>query len=180
MLFRSTIVLENADEPSIKAMYAKSPYNNWVYVTLLDEQEISDALKTTRFGIVMMVLLITLLIVVIAYVISLYFTKPFRQIQRRLPVNSELQPKNEVDWIISSIDTILSEKESLEDLMHSEMPQLETQFILNLFRSRVTSEELRKSMSRFGYDLAQHSTYATMLIQLDNYGERQEIGRAHV
>lgn len=168
-----TINLEKADHQFIKAIYAKSSYNNWIYVTLLDQREISDALKTTRFGLFMMVLVITLLIVIVAYVISLYFTKPFRQIQGRLPVNSELEPKNEVDWIINSIDTILSEKESLEGLIASEMPQLETQFILNLFRSRVSPEELVQSMYRFGYDLSKHSMYATMLIQLDNYGERQ-------
>jgi len=168
-----TIALEKADHQSMRAIYAKSSYNNWIYVTLLDQREISDALKTTRFGLFMMVLVITLLIVIVAYVISLYFTKPFRQIQGRLPVNSELEPKNEVDWIINSIDTILSEKESLEGLIASEMPQLENQFILNLFRSRVSPEELMQSMSRFGYDLSKHSMYATMLIQLDNYGERQ-------
>lgn len=168
-----TIALEIADHQSIKAIYAKSSYNNWIYVTLLDQKEISDALKTTRFGIVMMVLFITLLIVIVAYVISLYFTKPFRQIQRRLPVNLGAEPKNEVDWIINSIDTILSEKESLEGLIASEMPQLETQFILNLFRSRISPEELMKGMPRFGYELSENAVYATLLIQLDNYGERQ-------
>jgi hypothetical protein len=125
----------------------------------------------------MMVLLITLLIVIIAYVISLYFTKPFRQIQRILPVNSQLEPKNEVDWIISSIDTILSEKESLEGLIESEMPQLETQFILNLFRNRISPEELKQGMQRFGHKLSEDSVYATLLIQLDNYGERQAIDK---
>lgn len=172
------MALEKADHQPINAIYAKSSYNNWVYVTLLDQQEISDALKTTRFGIVMMVLLITLLIVIVAYVISLYFTKPFRQIQGRLPVTSEIKPKNEVEWIISSIDNILSEKESLEGLIESELPQLETQFILNLFRSRISPEELKESMPRFGYKLSENAVYATLLIQLDNYGDRQASDKA--
>lgn len=172
------MALEKADHQTINAIYAKSSYNNWVYVTLLDQQEISDALKTTRFGIVMMVLLITLLIVIVAYVISLYFTKPFRQIQGRLPVTSEIKPKNEVEWIISSIDNILSEKESLEGLIESELPQLETQFILNLFRSRISPEELKESMPRFGYKLSENAVYATLLIQLDNYGDRQASDKA--
>lgn len=172
------MTLEKEDHQAINAIYAKSSYNNWVYVTLLDQQEISDALKTTRFGIVMMVLLITLLIVIVAYVISMYFTKPFRQIQGRLPVTSEIKPKNEVEWIISSIDNILSEKESLEGLIESELPQLETQFILNLFRSRISPEELKESMPRFGYKLSENAVYATLLIQLDNYGDRQASDKA--
>lgn len=172
------MALEKEDHQPMNAIYAKSSYNNWVYVTLLDQQEISDALKTTRFGIVMMVLLITLLIVIVAYIISLYFTKPFRQIQGRLPVTSEIKPKNEVEWIISSIDNILSEKENLEGLIESELPQLETQFILNLFRSRISPEELKESMPRFGYKLSENAVYATLLIQLDNYGDRQASDKA--
>lgn len=168
-----TVALEKANHQSVKAIYAKSSYNNWIYVTLLDQREISNALKTTRFGLIMMGLVITLLIVVVAYVISLYFTKPIRQIQHKLSGNSQSVPKNEIDWIIGKIDTILSEKESLEDLIESELPQLETQFILNLFRNRISGDELVRNMPRFGSALAENSVYATMLIQLDNYGDRQ-------
>ncbi|ASA23623.1 AraC family transcriptional regulator [Paenibacillus donghaensis] len=168
-----TVALNKVNHQEVQALYAKSSYNNWIYVTLLDQQEISDALKTTRFGLIMMGVVITLLIVVVAYVISVYFTKPIRQIQRRLPGSAQPVPKDEIDWIITSIDTILSEKESLEGLIQSEMPQLETQFILNLFRSRITAEEQERNMRRFGYALTADTVYATLLIQLDNYGERQ-------
>lgn len=168
-----SVVLDKVKHQEVTAIYAKSSYNNWIYVTLLNEQEIADALKTTRFGLFMMVLVITLLIVIVAYVIAVYFNKPIQKIQRRLSGSTQPVLKNEIDWIISSIDDILMEKESLEDLLESELPQLETQFILNLFRSRITAEELDHNMSRFGYSLAQGTVYATMLIQLDNYGERQ-------
>lgn len=167
-----TVALDKANQ-GVQALYAKSSYNNWIYVTLLDQQEISNALKTARFGLIILGVVITLLIVVVAYVISIYFTKPIRQIQRRLPVSTEPVNKNEIDWIINSIDTILSEKESLAGLLESELPQLETQFILNLFRSRITPEELELNMSRFGYNPTENAVYSTMLIQLDNYGERQ-------
>ncbi|MEK4060643.1 MULTISPECIES: AraC family transcriptional regulator [Paenibacillus] len=168
-----TVALEKANYQKVEAIYAKSSYNNWIYVTLLDQQEISDALATTRFGLIILGVVITLLIVVVAYVISVHFTKPIRQIQRRLAVSTQPEDKNEIDWIINSIDTILSEKESLEGLLESELPQLETQFMLNLFRSRITAEELELNMSRFGYSPTEDSLYSTMLIQLDNYGERQ-------
>lgn len=161
------------NQSSLRAIYSVSSYNNWIYVTLLDESEVSDALKATRFGLIMMGMVITLLIVVVAYVISIYFTKPIQKIQRSLPVSSDPVPKNEIDWIINSIGTIITEKESLESLIESEMPQLETQFILNLFRNRISTEELSRSMTRFGYTLSEDSMYITMLIQLDNYGERE-------
>ncbi|MDO7905544.1 helix-turn-helix transcriptional regulator [Paenibacillus sp. JX-17] len=157
--------------PDIRAIYSKSSYNGWVYVTLLDPQEISSALKTTRYGLILMGLVTTFLIVIVAWVIALYFTKPIRKIQRSLPVMSPATASNEIDWIISSIDMILTEKQSLERLMEEEMPELETQFILNLFRSRVNREELNHGLERFGYTLNDQSVFASMLIQLDNYGD---------
>ncbi|MCL6601318.1 MAG: AraC family transcriptional regulator [Paenibacillus sp.] len=167
------VTVEKDNHQSVKAIYARSSYNNWIYITLLDQSEVADALKTTRFGLIMMGLVITLLIVVIAYMISIYFTKPIQQIQRSLPGSSQHAPKNEIDWIIRSIDTILTEKKSLESLIESEMPQLETQFILNLFRNRISIEELERNMKRFGYILSTDSLYTTLLIQLDNYGDHE-------
>lgn len=167
------VPLERANHQKIKAIYAKSSYNNWIYVTLLEQKEISDALKATRFGLIMMILMITLLIVAVAYSTALHFTRRIQKIQRKLAGEGQPAPKDEIDWIITSIDTILSEKESLEGLLEQEMPQLETQCILNLFRGSMSAEELEHNMARFGYSLTEHTHFATMLIQLDNYGERQ-------
>ncbi|WP_010345449.1 response regulator transcription factor [Paenibacillus peoriae] len=165
-------------QPARQIIYAKSAYNNWTYLTVLDKNEIANAFQTTKFWIIMMGLVLTLLIVVVAYVIAIYFTKPFQQIQRSLPKNPNLtfknEPsKNEIEWIIDSIDTIVTEKESLESLIQSEMPQLETQLILNLFRKRISVEELARKMPRLGYSQLENQMYITMLIQLDNLGDRE-------
>ncbi|WP_179032904.1 helix-turn-helix transcriptional regulator [Paenibacillus kribbensis] len=165
-------------QPARQIIYAKSAYNNWTYLTVLDKNEIANAFQTTKFGIIMMGLVLTLLIVVVAYFIAIYFTKPFQQIQRSLPKNPNFtfknEPsKNEIEWIIDSIDTIVTEKESLESLIQSEMPQLETQLILNLFRKRISEEELARKMPRLGYSQLENQMYITMLIQLDNLGDRE-------
>ncbi|AOZ93919.1 AraC family transcriptional regulator [Paenibacillus crassostreae] len=173
---RGVLTLDIANK-SIQVIYTKSTYNNWNYITLLNEDEISKALKTTKFGIATMVFILTLLIIVVAYVISVYFTRPFQRIKHSLPNDAEINTQNEIDWIIYSIDSILTEKESLQKLMRSEMPQLETQLILNLFRNRVTEEELAQKLSRFGYQVAKNQRYVTMLIQLDNLGGREASDR---
>ncbi|GIO62507.1 helix-turn-helix domain-containing protein [Paenibacillus cineris] len=162
---------------SAEAIYAKSSYNNWIYVTLLDQKEISGALKTTKYGIMLMVAVITLLIIVVAYGISVYFTKPIRQIQRSLPRSSHLPYKNEIEGILHSIDTIVTEKENLESMMEAELPQLETQLILNLFRNRVSPEELERMLPRFGYPELTQPSFVAMLIQMDSYGGREASDR---
>ncbi|MGG1618152.1 AraC family transcriptional regulator [Paenibacillus sp. NRS-1782] len=165
-------------QPGQQVIYAKSAYNNWTYLTILDKKEISNAFQTTKFGIITMVLVLTLLIVVVAYMVAVYFTKPFQQIKRSLPKNPNFSFKNEpsrneIDWIIDSIDSIVTEKESLESLIQSEMPQLETQLILNLFRRRISAEELVRKMPRLGYPQLENPMYITLLIQLDNLGDRE-------
>ncbi|WNS43188.1 helix-turn-helix domain-containing protein [Paenibacillus sp. MMS20-IR301] len=167
------VPLELSDRQKVKAIYAKSSYNNWIYVTLLEQKEVSDALTATRFGLIMMIVIITLLIVVVAYGTALHFTRRIQKIQRKLSGDAQPAPKDEIDWIIRSIDTILSEKENLEGLLELEMPQLETQCILNLFRGSMSAGELEHNMARFGYSFAEDTRFAAMLIQLDNYGERQ-------
>ncbi|MBP1907744.1 AraC-like DNA-binding protein [Paenibacillus turicensis] len=160
-------------EQSAQILYAKSAYNHWIYFTLLNPHEITEALEVTRYGLVVMALLITLLVIIIAYFTAIHFTKPIQKIKSSLPHNlvAATSTKNEIDWILSSIDHIVTEKESLEHMIEAEMPQLETQFILNLFRNRMSSQEIAYKMPRFGYEHWDKQKYVVMLIQLDSYGE---------
>ncbi|MCM3701493.1 helix-turn-helix domain-containing protein [Paenibacillus macerans] len=162
---------DSASAPKI--IYAVSDYNNWIYLTLLDRQEVAGALKLTRFGIITMGTVLTLLIVIVAYILAVYFTRPIRQIKRSLSLDDQTGLKDEIKTIIHSIDTIITEKESLENLMEAEKPQLETQLVMNLFRGRVSADELAVKLPRLGYRLMETRLYVTMLIQLDNLGERE-------
>ncbi|MBY0010819.1 AraC family transcriptional regulator [Paenibacillus typhae] len=164
--------METGGHQPLQLLYSKSSYNNWIYLTELDQDEIAGTLKMTKFGLYALGLLSILLILVVAYIVATYFTKPIQRIKRSLSVVPPVNTKNEFEYIIQSIDTILSEKESLASLIEAEMPQLETQLILNLFRSRVTAEELEKNLQRFGYPPNGTRKYITMLIQLDSLGEQ--------
>ncbi|MGG0822032.1 helix-turn-helix domain-containing protein [Paenibacillus turicensis] len=169
----SGIITLKYKEQSAQILYAKSAYNHWIYITLLNPHEITEALQVTRYGLVIMGLLVTLLVVIIAYFTAIHFTKPIQKIKSSLPHNlvAATSTKNEIEWILSSIDHIVTEKESLEHMIEAEMPQLETQFILNLFRNRMSSKEIAYKMPRFGYEHWDQKKYAVMLIQLDSYGE---------
>ncbi|MFB9326213.1 AraC family transcriptional regulator [Paenibacillus aurantiacus] len=153
-------------------VYARSDYNNWIYATPLAPDETTEALRTTRYGLIVMGLIISALIAVVAYFISYYFANSIRRIQRRLPAAAPGPRSNEIDWIIGSIDAILDEKQGLAQMIESEMPKLETQFALNLLRGRVAPEELGHQLHRFGYRPEPGCRYTVMLIQLDSYGGR--------
>ncbi|WP_310829124.1 AraC family transcriptional regulator [Paenibacillus pedocola] len=172
------VKLDAGNSHPLQLLYAKSSYNNWIYLTVLDQDEIAGTLKMTKYGLYALGLLSILLIWIVAYLIALYFTKPIQQIKRSLSIVPQADTaKNEIEYIMHSIDTILSEKESLESLIEAEMPQLETQLILNLFRGRVTPEGLEKNLQRFGYAPNGNGKYAAMLIQLDSLGEQGTTNR---
>ncbi|TYP78247.1 helix-turn-helix domain-containing protein [Paenibacillus methanolicus] len=161
---------EAEKKPSV--VFARSDYNNWIYATPLEPGETTEALRTARYGLVVMGLVITALIAVVAYFISYYFANSIRRIQRRLPAAAAGPRDNEIDWIIGSIDAILDEKQGLEQMIETELPKLETQFAQNLLRGRIALEELDHHLHRFGYRPATGCRYAVMLIQLDSYGGR--------
>ncbi|MBD2871688.1 helix-turn-helix domain-containing protein [Paenibacillus arenilitoris] len=156
----------------LTVLYAKSSYNNWTYVTLLDKSKVSQALKPTLVGLVVMGIVMLLLMVIVAYYLSLYLARPFRKIQKSLPQVAGAAVRDEVDWIIRSIDSIVTEKEQLEQLIELEKPQLETQYVLNLLHNRLTPEEAERGVERFGYPVGPDTRFVTMLIQLDSYDEK--------
>ncbi|AIQ47914.1 AraC family transcriptional regulator [Paenibacillus sp. FSL R7-0273] len=162
--------IELGGHQPLQLLYSKSSYNNWIYLTGLDQEEIAGTLKLTKFGLVALGLLSILLILVVAYVVATYFTKPIQRIKSSLSVVPAVNTKNEFEYIIHSIDTILSEKESLASLINAEMPQLETQLLHNLLRNRETPEDLEKNLQRFGYPPNGSQIYTVMLIQLDSLG----------
>ncbi|NUU76905.1 AraC family transcriptional regulator [Paenibacillus xylanilyticus] len=163
--------IPGASGDKIIALYARSDYNSWTYVTLLDQKEVSGALTTIRIGLIVMGIVIMALMVILAYIISIYLTKPFRKIQNSLTNISKPMIKDEVDWIIQSIDSIVSEKKDLEQLIQLEKPKLEAQFVLNLLQNRLTRDEVEKNLERFGYNVDSSTVFITMLIQVDRCGE---------
>ncbi|MCQ4085743.1 AraC family transcriptional regulator [Saccharibacillus sp. JS10] len=169
---RGRINWNPTDSGASELIYSRSNYNNWTYFTVLDQKEVAGALKTTRYGLIGMELILILLIAIVSYLIAARFTKPIYQITNSLSGNSSSPHPNEVDWILSSINRLLSEKQSLETLVEAQQPQLETQFVLNLFRSRISAHELEPQLRRIGYEHRSSRSYMTMLVQLDNFGKR--------
>ncbi|UJF15667.1 helix-turn-helix transcriptional regulator [Jeotgalibaca sp. MA1X17-3] len=50
---------------------------------------------------------------------------------------------------------------------------MKKQFMLNLYRNRIIKSELENKMKLYQYPLENKQTYALMLIQLDDYGDRE-------
>lgn len=158
-------VLESDGEG--KFAYSKSVYNSWIYITKIDENEYAAAMKPTVIGTVLMSIVMLMLIVMIAYLSSNYFSKPIRELQTIIPKSKSGTFKDEFELIGRTIRTVLDQNESLEHRVNGQIEQLKTLFAINLFHGRKTEDEISEELQKFGYPLSWSRLYAFVL-QVDH------------
>ncbi|KAF1299159.1 AraC family transcriptional regulator [Enterococcus sp. JM4C] len=144
----------------------KSDYNNWVYSMQLSLNSVASTTSKLRKGLFAVSLALIFLIGTISYLFSERFAKPIRQIQERLDLKPHRFKDKELDLVANSITKILGENQSLSANLMTQKPQLETLFILSLFRNRVEKRELEQRLAQFGYP--SHQRYYTAAIQIDS------------
>ncbi|MGM0126003.1 hypothetical protein IGI37_003404 [Enterococcus sp. AZ194] len=143
----------------------KSDYNNWIYSLQLSLNFVSNTTSKLRKGLFAVSLALIGLIGTLSYLFSERFAKPIRQIQERLDLNPRRFKDKELDLVANSITKLLGENQSLSANLMTQKPQLETLFVLSLFRNRVEKRELAQRLAQFGYP--NHQRYYTAAIQID-------------
>lgn len=144
----------------------KSDYNNWIYRLEVDSSAIGAMIRNLRIGLVAVSLTLVGLIGLLSYLFSDRFARPISQIQERLNLKSKGFSGKELDLVAQSVSRIIGEKEALSAHLVTQKPQLETLFVLSLFRNRVERRELDQRLQQFGYS-SQNDCYYTALVQID-------------
>lgn len=169
-----TIEINDSQTSPSSLIYSKSDYNNWIYVTYLSTSEIDQALQVARYGLVFLGFIIILASILLAYFIANRITLPIESLKNRLNFAlREDQKMNDWDFISEKFDAIVLEKKTLENLYDLEQPELEKQFMRNLYRNRVVESELKAKMELYQYPTQKNIRYVIMLIQIDDYGSRE-------
>lgn len=172
----NTGIIKNIDNQNKDSnfIFTKSDYNQWIYVTFLDHQEIDSALSISKYGLSLLAIILIFTSVGGSYFLASRFTKPIEKLKNSLNYNpSKDKIENDWEFISESINTIVTEKKSLENLYERDEPELKKQFMLNLYRNRIIRSELENKMKLYQYPLEDKQTYGLMLIQLDDYGDRE-------
>lgn len=166
------------DEKGNIYIYNKSDYNQWTYVTRLSHQHVASAVSNLVIGLIVITLVVVLLMAFIAYIVANQAAQPLREIRHRLEVaRTNGGRKAEINQILGGIETIVVQNEGMTNKLKTQQPELETLFILNLFRNQVASEDVPRRLAQFGYDTTQKERFVTLLIQIDDLGDRQESSR---
>ncbi|WP_165006198.1 MULTISPECIES: response regulator transcription factor [unclassified Enterococcus] len=144
----------------------KSDYNNWIYSLAVDQAPVGKMIRNLRIGLFAVSVTLIGLVGILAYSLSERFARPISQIQERLNLKSRGFSGKELDVVAQSVSQIIGEKETLSAHLVTQKPQLETLFVLSLFRNRVEKRELDQRLQQFGYS-SQNNCYYTALVQID-------------
>lgn len=163
---RGDIKIVDADGE--KYVYAQSDYNRWIYVVQINPTEISNMINNTRIGLLIVSTLLIILVGIISYMLANSFSRPIRKIQEKLAIHDVSGQKSELSLVADSVDKIIGQNEALVASLTMQKPQLETLFVLSLFRNRITANEAKHRLKQFGYFFNETNHFYTGLIQIDN------------
>lgn len=102
----------------------------------------------------------------LSYIFSERYVRPISQIQDRLNLHSEGLSGKKLENVVQSVSQVIGENELLSANLITQKPQLETLFVLSLFRNRVEKRELDQRLRQFNYD-SQNECYYTAIVQID-------------
>lgn len=161
-------------EDQFTLFYNESSQNNLIYATGLFDSEVNEILTPTLLGYTILSFLLILFSLVLSWVGANYLTKPMRGLKKEIIGNgSNMETKNDFDYLKSSFESIISQKESLEIVLDVEKPALKRQFVLNTFFGRNTFEDLKEKSVVYGFPLNTSSKYYVLVVQLDERASKE-------
>lgn len=178
---KKTIMTADDKEGFVKAengdiyIYSQSDYNQWIYISRLSEDKVRSSVLDLEIGLVLIIALLLILFITITYIVSNTASQPMKKIRDLLAVDpSAVGRKAEIDQILLGIDTIVEENTDLSLKLNHQKPELENLFQLNLFRGRVSADELAEKLAQFDYQIADDERFVVMTIQIDDLGGREQ------
>ncbi|MEH7548840.1 MULTISPECIES: helix-turn-helix transcriptional regulator [Bacillaceae] len=160
-----------------KYVILQSEYNHWLYLVEINESEIGSIIYNTRVGLLIASVLLILLVGIISYLLAESFSRPIKKIQEKLAMPEVNNKQNELSLLADSVDEIVGRNELLTASLSMQKPQLETLFVLSIFRKRISENDVIHRLEQFGYDFAEDKVFYTGLIQIDSIDDQQVVDK---
>ncbi len=144
----------------------QSDYNQWQYQLEIDPATIGTTVRNLQIGLATVSFTLIILLGGLSYIFSERYVRPISQIQDRLNLHSEGLSGKKLENVVQSVSQVIGENELLSANLITQKPQLETLFVLSLFRNRVEKRELDQRLQQFNYD-SQNECYYTAIVQID-------------
>ncbi|MGX7210585.1 AraC family transcriptional regulator [Enterococcus innesii] len=160
------------DKENNKYVVTQSDYNQWYHVIRLAPASVSQAIRELRSGLIVIGSLLIFLFLLVSYRIAIVATSPINRIGELLKPKKQGQ-KLEVNQLISDIDQVLHQNHDLAVKVEHQKPELESLFLLNLFRGCISEADIHLKLSQFGYEVPETEHFAVLLIQIDDLCGRE-------
>lgn len=149
-------------------VFLEADYNHWLYLVEINGNEIGSIIHNTRLGLIFASIVLVLLVGGISFLLADSYSKPIKKIQERLSQDGIDHKQNELSFLAASVDRIVDQNELLTESLSKQKPELETLFVLSLFRKRIADKDIRHRLEQFDYDFGEDKVFYTGLIQIDH------------
>jgi two-component system response regulator YesN len=165
----------------VNVVYIRSSYNNWLYASIIPNNEVTKDSRAISWATLWTCLLIMLAIMIFTLLGSKRMYLPIRKIYESVqsPPGEELHEKgtDELFYIGKRIDVLLNSQQQMEALMGHQARQLKDFFVVKLFNGQLSPSEVREKIEQF--ELPRWHWHAVLALQIDtleqtNYGERDK------
>ncbi len=178
MIFKDTSgqFQTKADGKDYTATYLRSSTNNWVYVSIISIDSLTEeAVKIRNFTIFLSVLIAGLFMTV-AWFFSRSLYSPIQRLVRQIADKNPQAPGtrvNEFDMISSRVQDLFLSKTQLEQESFRYLQQARDFFLMKLFQGTMRRTDIQEKMEQFDFDerLADWKTHSVIAVQIDTLEE---------
>ncbi|MFE5323456.1 AraC family transcriptional regulator [Paenibacillus sp. NPDC056579] len=155
------------------ATYLRSSYNNWIYLSIISIDSLTqDSKKIGRYTI-FVCLIIVAVFLLIAWLGSRKMYNPIERLMKEIGggkvPSGEKRLSNEFDFISAQVQTLFQSKSQLETEMHRHLQQALTYFLIKVFQGKVRRDEMMERMELFGLSgmLSEWRMHSVITLQID-------------
>jgi two-component system, response regulator YesN len=149
-------------------VFLEADYNHWLYLVEINENEIGSIIHNTRIGLILSSAILILLVGCISFLLADSYSRPIKKIQEKLSQDGMSHKQNELSFLAASVDRIVDQNELLTESLSKQKPELETLFVLSLFRKRIAEKDIHHRLEQFDYHFGADKVFYTGLIQIDH------------
>lgn len=134
--------------------YLRSPYNNWVYLSAISIDSLTQESKRMARNSIFICVIIVMVFMVIAWLGSRRMYNPIESLMDQIGgknTGGNDTRKNEFDIISAGVQDLFSSKTKLEKEARQHLQQALTYFLIKMFQGKIRRQELLERMDLFGF-----------------------------
>jgi two-component system response regulator YesN len=154
---------------SISMAYNRSPYNGWIYVSLVSIEQITKESRAIGWYTVFICTGVFIILLVLSWVGSNKIYLPIRKIFETVAGGAAGEPKDnedELQFIGQHIHSLKTSESRLLDQIQGHTKQLKEFFVRKLMMGELNIKEIQEKSDQFHYDLDSGS-YCVLTVQID-------------